>query len=112
MIPKLYNWRVRTGKTHRFSDEFFHVVGCIVMSELMVSVMTTTVTQQSMMLDWVNVGTDSNHRTVKVNVKMLTIVLTALAPQANYKHIQYLFVQSYVKCFSKTQVVKLKAIRM
>ena len=55
----------------------------------MVSVMTTTVTQQSMMLDWANVGTDSNHRTVKVNVKMLmlTIVLTALAPQANYKHI-------------------------
>ena len=89
MIPKLYNWRVRTGKTHRFSDEFFHVVGCIVMSELMVSVMTTTVTQQSMMLDWVNVGTDSNHWTVKVNVKMLmlTIVLTALAPQANYKQL-------------------------
>ena len=89
MIPKLYNWRVRTGKTHRFSDEFFHVVGCIVMSELMVSVMTTTVTQQSMMLDWVNVGTDSDHSTVKVNVKMLmlTIVLTALAPQANYKQL-------------------------
>ena len=89
MIPKLYNWRVRTGKTHRFSDEFFHVVGCIVMSELMVSVMTTTVTQQSMMLDWANVGTDSNHWTVKVNVKMLmlTIVLTALAPQANYKQL-------------------------
>ena len=91
MIPKLYNWRVRTGKTHRFSDEFFHCVGCVVMrtwSVLMVSVMTT-VTQQSMMLDWVNVGTDSNHSTVKVNVKMLmlTIVLTALAPQANYKQL-------------------------
>ena len=39
-------------------------------SVLMVSVMTT-VTQQSMMLDWVNVGTDSDHSTVKVNVKML-----------------------------------------
>ena len=46
----------------------------------MVSVMTTTVTQQSMMLHWVNVGTDSVHSTVKVNVKMLTIVLPALGP--------------------------------
>ena len=38
---------------------------------LMVSVMTTTLTHQSMMLDWANVGTDSDHSTVKVNVKML-----------------------------------------
>ena len=52
---------------------FFIVLVVIVMrtwSVLTVSVMTTTVTQQSMMLDWVNVGTDSDHWTVKVNVKM------------------------------------------
>ena len=40
-------------------------------SGLMVSVMTTTLTHQSRMLDWLNVGTDSDHSTVKVNVKML-----------------------------------------
>ena len=112
MIRKLYNWKVRTGKTHRFSDEFFHVVGCIVMSELMVSVMTTTVTQQSMMLDWVNVGTDSNHRTVKVNVKMLTIVLTALAPQANYKQLNKYSSNHMLNVSLKLKLVKLKAIRM
>ena len=37
----------------------------------MVSVMTTAVTHQGLMLDWLNVGTDSDHSTVKVNVKML-----------------------------------------
>ena len=34
------------------------------------SVLTTTVTQQSMMVDWLNVGTDSEHWTVKVNVNV------------------------------------------
>ena len=43
----------------------------------MVSVMTT-VTQQSMMLDWVNVGTDSDHWTVKVNVNVTVDNYSAL----------------------------------
>ena len=59
-----------------------------------------------MMLDWVNVGTDSDHWTVKVNVRMLmlTIVLSALATQVLTRPI--INVSSPAKSLSKSQLTE------
>ena len=46
------------------------VVWTVVATWMVQRVLMTTVTRQSMMLDWLNVGTDSDHSTVKVNVNV------------------------------------------
>ena len=57
----------------------------------MVSVMTTTVTHQGLMLDWVNVGTDSDHSTVKVNVNVTVDNRPAFTTTIHYREIICLY---------------------
>ena len=61
----------------------------------MVSVMTTAVTHQALMLDWLNVGTDSDHSTVKVNVNVTVDNCSAFTTTIHYREIIYIYSSLY-----------------
>ena len=55
----------------------------------------TTVTQQSMMLDWLDVGSDSDHSTVKVNVNVTVDNRPAFTATIHYREIIYIYSSLY-----------------
>ena len=58
-------------------------------------VLMTTVTQQSMMLDWLDVGSDSDHSTVKVNVNVTVDNRPAFTATIHYREIIYIYSSLY-----------------